>query len=659
MCSNFPVIRAARSSLRFCALLFLSVFLSVPSMTRSQGYLGSETCVECHPAEARAWSGSHHALAWTIATEENIRADFDGTGFALGDMKVRFRVDENGRRLASVTELDGVTTDYPVHSVVGTAPLQQYLFETEPGRLQSFDVVWDIEQGRWFHLYPDENLPPDDALHWSGPYKTWNSRCATCHATDYEVGYDPDTRSYTSSLVEMGVGCEGCHGPGAEHMNWARNREITHQEPPQNHGFVRDLSEPASFLDTCGGCHSRREGYFDGTPPPGASYHDSYNLSLLRPGLYWPDGQIRDEVYVLGSFLQSKMNAKGVGCINCHDPHNARLIAEGNAVCTACHSLAGNADFPSLSLREYDSPAHHHHPEGSTGADCKNCHMPEQVYMGNDWRADHSFRVPRPDLHAETGAPDACTSCHGDRPASWAADVIRGWFPDSRLRGAHYGQILARGINDPVATRGDLVTLALRTGKPGIVRATALWLMGQTGETLDADAFETLLADPDPLVRAAATGTQQWADDPARLMQVAGMLNDTSRSVRIAAAKAMLGAPIAHLPGAMARSLARAEQEWRAALIVRLDFPETHLQLGGMALSTRRFPAAAGAFAEVTRLDPQRIDAWVMRTRLAALLDGPDAARQVLEGAIETNPDAPALRDLMEQLQLPVPGTSP
>ncbi|WP_289151490.1 multiheme c-type cytochrome [uncultured Salipiger sp.] len=640
---------------RLLAAVFATALLATQAPAQEDVYVGSDTCAGCHTDAAEAWDGSHHALAWTEATPENILADFDGTEFALGNMRVRFRVGEDGSRVASVTERGGVTTEYPVRSVVGVAPLQQYLFETEPGRLQSFDVVWDTEKGEWFHLYPGTNPPPEDALHWSGPYKTWNARCATCHATGYEANYNMATRSYASEQAEIGVGCEACHGPGARHAEWAEQWPTTQAAPPENHGFPRDLSDPAAFLDTCGGCHSRREAYFDGTPPAGTSYHDAYNLSLLRPGLYWPDGQIRDEVYVLGSFLQSRMQDKGVTCSNCHDPHSSKLIAEGNAVCTTCHSPAGNPDFPSLPLEVFDSPEHHHHPEGSTGAQCKSCHMPEHVYMGNDWRADHSFRIPRPDLSAETGAPDACTSCHTDRKPDWAASEIANWFPDSPHRGPHYGQVLARAVNSPEPVTDDLAALATEEAQPGIVRATAIWLMAQEGTALDAATMERLLADPDPLVRASALDAGRSAEQPEILLLIAGMLDDPSRTVRIAAAKAMLGAPIAHLPGAMSAQLQQAQGEWQAALVSRLDFPETHLQLGGMALSTRRFPAAAQAFAEVTRLDPQHVDAWVMRARLAAALEDVDAVREILEAAIAANPEAPALQGMMSQIDAQSP----
>ena len=224
-----------------------------------------------------------------------------------------------------------------MHSVAGVEPLQQYLLETERGRLQSFDVVWDTGEGRWFHLYPEQSLPPDDALHWTGPYKTWNARCASCHATSYETRHDPETRRYDPTEIEVGVGCEACHGPGSAHVAWAEHGTA----PPEGltpAGFAADTDAPQAWLRLCAGCHSRREALDDGNPVPGTALHDAFRLALLRPDLYHADGQIRDEVYVAGSFLQSRMHAAGVACRDCHDPHSARRRAEGNALCTVSAS---------------------------------------------------------------------------------------------------------------------------------------------------------------------------------------------------------------------------------------------------------------------------------------------------------------------------------
>ncbi len=615
-----------------------------------QDYLGSQSCVACHADATAAWRDSHHARAWTEATPENIAADFDGTEFRLGDMAARFSLGEDGKPHVSVTELDGVTTDYPVHSVIGVEPLQQYVLETEPGRLQSFDVVWDTEKAEWFHLYPQQNYAPDDGLHWRGPYKTWNSRCASCHATNYRANYNPQTRRYASTQTEIGVGCEACHGPGSAHVAWAGRQSTTAEAPPEHYGFPLDMSDPAVAIGQCATCHSRREANVDGNPVPGTPYHDAFNLSLLRPGLYEADGQILDEVYVYGSFLQSRMYAEGVACTDCHRPHEAKLIADGNVVCTQCHSPAGNTRFPSLPLKVFDDPEHTHHAPGSAGAQCKSCHMVERVYMGNDWRADHSFRIPRPDLNAATGAPDACTTCHTEETPEWAADRIADWFPDSTKRGPHYGEVLARGRRDPVAAAEDLRQLALATDQPGLVRATAIWLLEQTEDATQVDALDALQDDPDPLVRSATARLQRIASAASGMQRLLGLLQDPVRSVRISAAQAMLGTPIAYMPDAFAAALRRAYGEWQAALAGRLDYPETHLQLAGAALIMRNLPAAAAAFAETTRLDPQQVDAWIMQIRLALAQQDENAAQTLLAEAIAKNPESDALRMIRAEL---------
>src|SRR5262249_7720843 len=147
--------------------------------------------------------------------------------------------------------------------------------------------------------------------------------------------------------------------------------------------------------------------------------------------LYFADGQIQDEVYEYGSFLQSKMHAHNLRCSDCHEPHSSRLRASGNVPCAGCHSPPPSArahgDPPSLQRKPYDTREHHHHEPGTPGSLCVDCHMPRRTYMGIDARRDHGFRVPRPDLAAKTGAPDACAACHAERGAAWAAERIAEW----------------------------------------------------------------------------------------------------------------------------------------------------------------------------------------------------------------------------------------
>ncbi|MGB1389905.1 MAG: cytochrome c3 family protein [Paracoccaceae bacterium] len=607
-------------------------------LAQAQGFVGSDTCADCHTEAAEAWAGSHHALAWTAPSDATVIGDFDDASYEGEGMTVRFARNDDGFTI-DVTEADGTTRKYPVHSVIGIAPLQQYALETEPGRLQSFDVVWDVEGEEWVHLYPGDAIAPDDGLHWTGPYKTWNARCAECHATDYRRAYSPQQRRYNSRSAELGVGCEACHGPGQTHVDWAADPS---QPMPEAGGFSMDYvtGSTEAAIQQCAGCHARRENLTDGNPVPGTPFHDAYRLALLRPGLYHADGQILDEVYVYGSFLQSKMYAQGVSCMNCHEAHSATLVAEGNTVCTQCHSPAGNPDFPTLALQDYDTPEHHFHSEGSDRAQCKSCHMAERTYMQVDGRRDHSFRVPRPDLGAAMGSPDTCTDCHVDQTQGWAAEEIAKRFPDSRRRGRHFGQVLAQGRADPIGAAAALSGLASDTTQPGIARATALYLMQGSGQPMAVEALRPLMADPDPIIRGEAAALVAEAE---RATLLTPLLADPVRSVRIAAARQMLSVDPNGLSRSQIALLREAMADWRRSISNKLDFPETHLVMGGMALTTRNYPAAEAAFRETVRLDPQRAEAWSILVRMVHATRGLDAARAVLREALDKVPDDPAL----------------
>ncbi|MCR9088093.1 MAG: hypothetical protein NXH97_15265 [Rhodobacteraceae bacterium] len=612
-------------------------------------YVGSAACTPCHAEATAAWEDSHHAWAWTEPTAERVLADFDDTEFDGAGMSVRFSHSEDDGYNISVTEADGSNRVYPVHSVAGVAPLQQYLLETEPGRLQSFDVVWDTEKGGWFHLYPDQTLAPGDGLHWTGPFKTWNARCAECHATGYEKAYDPATRSYASTQAEIGVGCEACHGPGAAHLDWAAGRSFDAAGLSAT-GLTIDYSgRQQSQIDGCAGCHARREAFGDGNPVPGTPFHDSYRLATLRPGLYHADGQILEEVYVTGSFLQSKMYAAGVTCTDCHDAHSATRIAEGTGICTSCHAPVGDERFPQAAGL-YDDPSHHFHPMGSEGAQCRNCHMIEQVYMGNDGRRDHSFRIPRPDLATETGAPDTCTACHTDRDAAWAAAEIAERFGPPASSPPHYGRILAAARARPGVETAALAALARDPDRPGIVRATALDQIAETTSPALADTLADLLADPDPLVRAAAAPVQRGAAPADRTARLMPLVSDPVRAVRIAAARQMLDAPLGQANQAEIEALRVAYGEWQDSLQAKADFPEAHMAIGGGALVMRNMDAATAAFAEAVRLDPQQVQAWSMLVRIAAALGDEATARARLSEAQAANPGDPSLEALAAQL---------
>ncbi|WP_170314627.1 multiheme c-type cytochrome [Aquibium carbonis] len=605
-------------------------------------HVGSDACAECHLEVTKAWRGSDHANAWTLPDDRTVLGDFDDAVFEHGGLLTRFLRD--GPRFLIETEgLDGQRRAYDVVGVAGIDPLQQYLLSPEPGRTQVYDIAWDVERRRWYPVFGDQVAPPGDGFHWTGPYKSWEARCAECHATGYKRNYSLPTNSYAPTMAEIGVGCEACHGPGSAHVAQARRGGTGETMPGLTaKGLTIDLGlSQQSEVMQCLTCHSRREAMQDGNPLPGTDYHDAFSISLLREGVYHPDGSILDEVFEGGSFLQSKMHAQGVRCSTCHEPHSAALRADGNAVCTQCHSPAGNSEFPSLTLKVYDGPEHHFHAGDGAGAQCVSCHMIERTYMGIDARRDHSFRVPRPDL-APTGSPNACTDCHDGQSAEWAIEELARRFPTSSHRGPHHATTFAAARLAPEGQAAALLDIAEGTETSGIVRATALELIGVVADRSAAERVVRLLSDADPLVRAAAAGTLRPLPADERLTRLRPLLSDPLRTVREAAARALLdvGTQSGSTPDA---ALSAALAEWQDALALRADFPETHLQIGGAALTMRNFGRALDAFRQAVAFDPQLVDAWTMIVRLQAALGDAEGSRRSLEEALAANPGAPAL----------------
>lgn len=650
-----------RRATRFWFIFLLLVGFLTAAAARAEtidpkepDYIGSQRCGACHKEELSAWRGSHHDLAWTYPQDGQTLAPFSGETFSHKGVVSRFYRDGDRARV-STDGPDGKQTEYDVKGVVGISPLQQYLVEIRPGRLQALDTAWDALKKRWYHLYPDQDLPSSNGLHWTGPYKSWDARCAECHATGFKKAYDTNQRTYKSTQAEIGVGCEACHGPGQAHAAWA-NKPASFKAPAWSNvgktGLTMNFSvnDASLELEQCAVCHSRRSQVGADTPTPGSDYDDHYGLSLLRNGLYHPDGQILEEVYVYGSFLQSKMNQKGVRCSNCHEPHSATLKAEGNVVCTQCHSPAGNPSFPTLKKATYDSEAHHFHKPETPGAACVSCHMRTETYMGIDKRRDHSFQVPRPDLSEKHGVPNACSDCHSDKSANWAALEIKARFPQSRIGQPHFADILAtawQGI--PVPSK--LLVLAADKSKPPIVRASALTALASVSSEKVASEAVIHLSDPDPLVRRAAIAVQRGANPQDRVVRLIELLDDPVRTVRIEVARSLLDARIARLPERYSGLLSKAMDDYKASLKATADFPGTQMALAGVALTGRQFDAANAAFREAIEMDPQLEQAWIMLARIQAAFGRTDEAISILEKATRLNPGSISIYQTLNDIR--------
>jgi tetratricopeptide (TPR) repeat protein len=616
-------------------------------------FAGSASCLSCHAHEAELWSGSHHDLAMQPANAATVLGNFDEASLQHFGSTSRFtRVEDDF--FVNTAGPDGEFRDYKVAWVFGVEPLQQYLVEFPGGRLQTLPTCWDTrpaDQGgqRWFHIYPDESIPAGDELHWTGPNQTWNFMCASCHSTGLKKGYDSKSNEYKTTWLEDDVSCETCHGPAQAHVDWAQ----TGASPTVPNGLAISLSDANGGVwemdsetgnavraverssraqsETCARCHSRRSVLHE-TPVDGTSFHDNYRLSLLDEGLYHADGQILDEVYVYGSFLQSKMHTKGVTCGDCHDPHSGHLRFQGNALCSQCH-------LP----EKYDRPEHHHHAPEGLGAQCVACHMPTHTYMVVDPRRDHSLRVPRPDLSVELGTPNACTKCHDDQSASWAADAVSEWFPEGRSTQPHFARALHAARSGSPRAGSLLAEIAASPEQSAIVRATALSHLPTYVDQSTFPAMAAGLADPSPLVRAAAVDGLQVLPLQQRANLAFTLLEDPIRLVRINAARTLASFTTQQLPDLIATPLNAALADLHDAEMESAERASAHVNLAQIATEQDHLADAISHLRTALTLEPHFVPVYVNLADLLRREGKETEAESILRAGLKIAPGNPAL----------------
>ena len=646
----------------------------IPADARPErpAFVGSASCVACHAEEGGRWKSSQHRRAMEFATSETVAAPFAGEDLRVGLGRLTFgRLARDHRifldRIArSQIVLPGTVGEegLRVSATFGVAPLQQFLLDAVEGHVQVLPWAYDTrprsEGGqRWFDLYPEATVDPTDPLHFLRPAQNWNHVCADCHVTGFRKRFDAERGRFESRWEELGVGCEGCHGPGSEHVRWAAARAGgagTDARSRAGHegsmGLFARLDErrfvawaidattgnavrstprtTSRELDVCAQCHSRRgaisEDYVAGEP-----FLDHYRPALLEPDLYYADGQQRDEVYGWGSFLQSRMHAKGVTCSDCHDPHSGGLRAEGNALCASCHAPA-----------KYATPAHHHHAPTSSGSACVACHMPTTTYMQIDPRHDHSLRVPRPDQAATLGVPDACGSCHGENRSSWADAAVRGWLGRPAQGFARHAEALHAADSGAEGAAGLLRAIAADPSHPAIVRASALARLDAARGPASEAALVAASRDSDPLVRLGALEALATAPDAVRSRAAAALLDDPRRVVRFEAVRRL--ASIESTLSAPARAAFGREAAASVPPLRReADRAEARAEFGSFLLERGDPEAARGELEAAIALEPAFESAHANLADLERALGRDAAALEILDAAIARLPESAAL----------------
>lgn len=637
-------------------LIALTAITGITTAFKADASDPAALCGNCHQQQVEAWQQSHHFHAMAPAGPKSILAAFTNEQITyLGRTARFFRQDDQYQ----VTFFDEHQRQHTLSVVYtfGYRPLQQYLFRAESGKLQLIPFAWDsrskAEGGqRWFVLHPEQS--ESDSFHWTQMGQNWNQMCADCHTTNLKKNLHPQSNTYQSTYASVNVSCDACHGAPAQHLAWAQgDQSIKHRGfdtaiKAKTPGFHPDESgalvpvsplQASRQIETCATCHARRAQLRDRQAPD--DLFNAFQPSLITNGLYFPDGQIQDEVYVWGSFVQSKMYQAGVTCTNCHNPHSGQLQQSGNQTCTQCHTSA-----------TYDSDQHHRHQAFKAGNQCVDCHMPATTYMQVDPRRDHSFRVPRPDLTRAIGTPNACNGCHQDQSAQWTQTQLRQWFPASQDQdGQHFSIIFHAADQGVLNSHTELSKIAQDSNTPDIIRASALSRMASIPPDRNAMiAIARAVKDNEPLKRMGAITAAESFPLQQRWQLLQPLLDDPRLSIRTEAARAL--APVL-LPGAPSLSdpeskqLTRVLNEYKSAQLYQADRGYAHTALGNLALSLQEIDEAISHYNKAIAVEPIFVPAYVNLADVFRLKQNETQARDVLTQGLAIAPNAAVLNYAM------------
>jgi len=617
---------------------------AIPEQEQAANFVGSESCAKCHKKEYEEWRQSHHAKAMAVADDVTVLGDFENSEFTKDGITSRF-YKKDGKFFVHTRGPKGEMADFEITHTFGWYPLQQYLIPFPGGRMQCLPIAWDADKKKWFHLYPELQLDPEEWIYWTNQGQNWNSMCADCHSTKLQKNYDPIADSYTTQWAEINVGCEACHGPGSKHVAWGELPEMARIR--KGDGLLVQTSETSNVqqVENCAPCHSRRSMLGD-------YMHQRQELldtevpRLLDDGLYFADGQIRDEVYVYGSFVQSKMYANDVRCSDCHNVHTIKLHQEGNQLCLQCHQAS-----------VYDTKQHHFHKkegekgdpirsidgkmlfEVGSGAQCVQCHMPGRTYMGNDYRPDHSIRIPRPDLSIELGTPNGCNRCHVDKTNEWSSEYTRKWYGIKQKY--HYGSTFSAARIGESSAREPLVNIISDNLTPTLVRATALSLLGRYQGDGIIQVFQQALQSDEAILRRAALMFLPYITPAAQVKMVGPLLDDSVKGVRIEAARALTRVPADLLGKRWQGSFKRALDEFEKTALYSADFAASRLNLGALYSYLGQGDKAEEQFKRAASINR---DFYTARTNLAVLYSRQgknELAEEQLRKALAVNSDLP------------------
>jgi tetratricopeptide (TPR) repeat protein len=604
-----------------------------PGRGEKTPFSGSKSCRDCHAEFYGLWSTSHHGLAMQPYTPALAKAKLAPQADDVAIGKDRYRA-EIGERQGWVRQQGpGGEKKYPIAHVMGGKNVYYFLTPLEHGRLQVLPLAYDVHKKAWYDTagsgvrhFPDRR---DEALHWTDRMFTFNTTCFNCHVSQLRTNYDLAADAYRTTWAEPGIGCESCHGPAGAHVRAMEAGEKGRTSREIKIIRTKEFAPP-QMNDMCATCHAKLAP-MSTSFVPGEKFFDHFDLLCLEHPDFYPDGRDLGENYTFTSWLMSPCATAGkLDCNHCHTP-SGRMRFEGpksNRQCLPCHA------------EQVEKPAEHsRHEAGTKGSECVACHMPMTRFAAMN-RSDHSMRPPAPAATMAFKSPNACNACHADKDAAWSDAWVRKWHAKD-----YQAEVLRRGRLIDAARKQQWKQLpemlgALQKKGDAVYKASLVRLLRGCTDGRQWPVLRGLLADPSPLVRSSAAAALSDRLTPESVAALLAATGDESRLVRIRAALALASVPSKQVTDDQQRkSLARATQEFFAAMKARPDDWSSYANVGNFCMEREDYAAAVQQFEIAYRLEPRQIGPMVNAAVAYSSLQENDKAEESLRRALKHEPD--------------------
>ncbi|MCA9135213.1 MAG: hypothetical protein KDB00_00605 [Planctomycetales bacterium] len=320
------------------------------------GFVGPQACKECHLSQYESSLSTAHFKTSRHVDATSIDGNFQpgSNVFRSSDPNLRFEMVKLGERYLQRVHFFDWSFEVPMEIIVGSSKMAQtYLYWHEDGLYQA-NVTHITDGDQWINS--PGYIDGDAAYARPAP-----ERCLDCHFTYFDYREPPN--HYTPNSLIMGVTCERCHGPGAEHVAYHKS----HPEIEDAHA----IANPARLdrqvqMEVCGQCHSGSRAL----KAPALGFRPGDHLvDFYHP----PNDEIDAKNSVHTSNQLTRLSESRcfkdseMTCVDCHDPHanergNTKLFSDR---CMKCHQNESDCGF--------------HPQDGIVFSDnCIDCHMPRR-----------------------------------------------------------------------------------------------------------------------------------------------------------------------------------------------------------------------------------------------------------------------------------------